>query len=268
LSEPDRRYFVGAIERAIRVLEALAGERRGLSMSDVATLTHMDGTTALRVVYTLEHLGYLERDPETKRYLLGGKVLSHGFAAMRSSGVIEKARPFVADLCERSGTTTDLAIREGVVALIVALYKKRPMSNVLYELGAHTALHCSALGKALLMDFSREQLGELLGEGPFMRFGPRSIRDLESLSADLDASRSRKYATSDGEVEEDLVSVAAPIRDENNAIVASLSANVSRSDGPTEAFFERVAPMVVATAWRISQLLGAPTWPNPRGAAH
>jgi IclR family transcriptional regulator, pca regulon regulatory protein len=260
LAEPDPRYFTEAIERALRVLEVLSRERRGLKIAGIAAEAGIDTTTALRVTYTLEYLGYLQRSPDTKRYTLGGKVLCQGLAALSFSDVVERAQPFVADLHERTGETTDLAILDGTGAMVVALFKTPSIHNAFYSLGMRIPLHCSAVGKVLLSECSPDQVRELLGEGPYWRPTRNTKTTLDELMAELERTRRERYAIADQEVDEDLRGIAAPVRNANGEIAAAVSVTVSAQTSLDE-LVSRMAPLVVSAAVHISQALGAPRWP-------
>jgi IclR family transcriptional regulator, pca regulon regulatory protein len=261
MAEPSRRYFVESVERALRILEALSKERRGLKLGEIASVTGMDVSTTFRLLYTLESLGYLNRD-DSKRYSLGGKILAQGLAALTFSYVVERAQPYVADLFERSCETTDLAIRDGVGAVVVALCKAPSVANASYSVGIRLPLHCSAVGKALLSDHSPDQVRALLGAGPYRRLTPESKLTFEELVAELERVRRQKYGVADRELNPDVRGVAAPVRDATGAIAAAVSITVASELTSREELEARMAPLVVSAATAISQALGAPSWTN------
>lgn len=80
----DARYYIEALGRGLQVLEVFSEKPPSLTLTEIASAVGLDKSTAFRFVYTLQQLGYLERDPETKRYRLGLKVLRLGFTIVRN----------------------------------------------------------------------------------------------------------------------------------------------------------------------------------------
>jgi DNA-binding MarR family transcriptional regulator len=58
----DERYLVPALLRGFAILEALTGERREATLSEIAGKLGVTRSSAYRLLYTLEHLGYVARD--------------------------------------------------------------------------------------------------------------------------------------------------------------------------------------------------------------
>lgn len=58
-----KRYLVPAIKRAFDLIELLAQQESGLTISDVHRHMGLPLSSVATIVYTLCDLGYLERDP-------------------------------------------------------------------------------------------------------------------------------------------------------------------------------------------------------------
>ena len=71
----DSPLFVNAVEKAMRVLMAFDGRQRHLSLSQIAALTRLDLSAAQRFTFTLAELGYLTKDPRTRKYELSPRLL-------------------------------------------------------------------------------------------------------------------------------------------------------------------------------------------------
>ena len=62
----DERYLVPALMRGLQVLQSLSGETRRLSLSELAEAIGVTRSSAYRLVYTLDHIGFLKSDAQTK----------------------------------------------------------------------------------------------------------------------------------------------------------------------------------------------------------
>ncbi len=63
-------YRVQALERALDILECFSFQDRSMSLSDVVNRTGLNKTTAKRLISNLTARGYLQRDPQSKKYQL------------------------------------------------------------------------------------------------------------------------------------------------------------------------------------------------------
>lgn len=257
MAQPDHRYFVTALARGMQLLEAFSGERQQLSLTEAAARAGLEKSTAFRFVYTLEQLGYLERDPETKRFRLSLKLLRFGFAALNSLELAQFAQPFLKALSARCGETTNMSVRDAGEIVYVARNKTQKILNVDLQIGSRLPVWCTSMGKAQLIDLSPGELQAVLGAEPFPEAGPNAVDRLEALLLDLEGVRQRGYAVNDEELAAGVRSVAAPVRDRSGAIVAAINISVPSVRVSRQELDTRLAPMVRETASRISEALGA-----------
>jgi IclR family pca regulon transcriptional regulator len=251
------RYFVSTLARGMQVLEAFSRTSPQLSLTQIASKLDLDKSTAFRILYTLEQLGYLERDKRTRLYRLGLKSLQIGLTALNSLDLVQAAQPHLKDLFDKCGETTNMAVRDGREIVYVARHKTQQVLNVGLEAGSRLPVWCTSMGKAQLVDLSPDELHDLLGNDRFPPAGPNALPDLAALMVELDVVRARGYALNDEELEVGVRSVAAPVCDSGGRIVAAVNVSVPSVRVSRAELESRLAPMVVETASRISQALGA-----------
>ncbi len=264
MAQPDDRYFVTALARGMQILEAFSDERQQLSLTEAAARAGLEKSTAFRFIYTLEQLGYLERDPDTRLYRPSLKLLRLGLAALDGLEMVQVAQPLLKALSAHCGETTNMSVRDGPEIVYVARIKTQRILNVGLEIGSRLPVWCTSMGKAQLMDLSPVELRALLGEGPFPGSGPNAAADLQALLVDLEGVRRRGYAVNDEELAAGVRSVAAPVRDRGGAIVAAINISVPSARVSRQELDTRLAPMVRETASRISEALGAQLLPARR----
>jgi len=83
--------------------------------------------------------------------------------------------------------------------------------------------YCTALGKAMLAEFSRERVTELLRDTKMRRRTPTTMTTLAALHADLEATRNRGYSIDDEENEDGARCVGAVVRDHAGKPVGAIS---------------------------------------------
>src|SRR4029434_9722627 len=134
-----------------------------------------------------------------------------------------------ATLAERS----HFAVREGVqVFFIDHNIPAGQIVSVAGQTGEFAPLHCTAHGKALLADCDLAALRELLGRAPLKGYTRMTVKSVTRLAQLCAQVRVDGFATDEGEYLEEVRCVAAPIRDPQGEIVASvgISSLLTRAD--------------------------------------
>ncbi len=83
-------------------------------------------------------------------------------------------------------------------------------------------LHCTGVGKALLMHLSPDEIRRIIGSGPLIRRTGRTITNVEYLIQNLAEAAARGYAVDDGEDEEEGRGIATALFDSEGRVVASM----------------------------------------------
>lgn len=143
--------FVGSLAKGLEILSAFA-EGDALGNQDLVDVCGLPKTTVSRLTRTLATLGYLYRDEETGKYLMGTRVLGISASVQRNIGLIKAARPFIQALAEKADLTVSVGTRDrlGIVYLEVA----RPVQNRLTmnnDAGSVLPIAASALGLAYIV---------------------------------------------------------------------------------------------------------------------
>ena len=129
-------------------------ERPLIGVSELARDIGLTRSTAHRYIATLAQLGYLQRDPDSKRYRLGPKVLDLGFSAINSMDLREISAPYLRRLSDETGHTVNLAILDDTdVVYIERCRTARPGQREIdlnLHVGARLPAYCTAMGKAIL----------------------------------------------------------------------------------------------------------------------
>jgi DNA-binding IclR family transcriptional regulator len=181
-------------------------------------------------------------------------LLELGFAALQSLDLARIATADLTELARQTGEAVNMALRDGLELVYVTHIGSAQVVAINMRLGARLPLHCSSMGKAHLLDLSREAIRELLGPGPYEARTAHTLTSLDALWADLEVGRRRGYTVSDEEAVVGVRSLGAPIRNRDDEIVAALNVSVSSARYSQQEMEERFARSVVETAGRISRV--------------
>jgi IclR family acetate operon transcriptional repressor len=119
-------------------------------------------------------------------------------------------------------------------------------------------LHCTAHGKALLADCGIAELKAIFGDTEFKSYTPRTVTSIGDLAAACSGIKADGYAFDDTELTEEVRCMAAPIRDKDGEIIASIGISA-----PVKRFSREQAPefarKVLDATRRIAAVLTADT---------
>ncbi len=250
-----RRYHVPNLVRALDILEHLARQPAGQTMAEIADALKLPRNSVFRITATLADCGYLQRDEETRRFALGRKLLTLGYASVSEANLVERCLDAMRDLRDATRETTllgTLVDTEGVVLeQVPGLHPVKFMVDV----GTRFPLHTGAPGKALLAALPPEERGKLMAQLALTRFNKRTLTTRKALAAELAQAARHGYAVDRGEQIDGIRCVSAAILDHRGHPLAALWVT-----GPAERLreedFPAVAQTVMAQARRISRRFG------------
>jgi DNA-binding IclR family transcriptional regulator len=250
---------VQSVDRAVTILEILA--RAGeAGVTEVARELDVHKSTASRLLTALSRRELVTQDAARGRFRLGVGILRLAGAAGRRLDVVQESRPVCQALAKQVGETVNLAILSGRDALYLDQVAGPAALSPHNWAGQRIPLHATSDGKVLLAYLPAKEVAEHLTP-PLRRFTDRTITSLAEFPRVLAEVRQRGYATAVEELEQGLTAVAAPVRNAEGQVIASISASGPSFRIPDE----RISPIagsVRRAAAVISRRLG---WAEPAG---
>ncbi len=198
-------------QRVVDVLDLLGESPDGLGVREVARRLRVHASTSSRLLATLAAGGLLEREAGTGRYRIGARVVGLAAAAVGRLPVVSQARPELEHLSGKTAETVNLAIRDG--RHVVYVDQVTPAQTVVMAswVGRRSPVHASSSGKVLLAFGRLDPEAAARGLGRLERRTDRTITDAARLVETLRQVRRQGYAASVGELEDGLVTIAAPV---------------------------------------------------------
>ena len=198
---------VGAVQRAVDVLDALAEARTELGTNEIARRTGINVSSISRLLSTLTSTGLVQHVPSSGRYRLGVRILQLAGAARESLDVRTVARPYLEELTDLTGETATLSLPGEHDLLTVDFVQSRRSVRSVAEIGRNSVAHATAAGKVFLA------WGGTLPDGDLVVYTEQTIVDRSALAAEINKVAERGWAQAVGEREEDLNAIAAPVLD-------------------------------------------------------
>lgn len=249
--------MINSLARGLETLRILARSEGPLGVSDLAARLDVDPSSSYRILATLESYGFVIQEARGRKYSLGFESLAIAGALLRKLDVVSLAGRHLVDLVARTGESAHLAVLSGAKVVFVCRETATALLRVETTVGTAEPAHCTAVGKALLIDHDEHQLRKLFDVEPLPRFTDTTITGLHDLQVELARSRAAGYACDDQELHAGVRCLAAPLRAHDGRIVASIGIS-----GPSARLTSQRLPQLAAAvrdvAGLFSKEMGSP----------
>lgn len=251
MEQPESKGSIQVIERMMSLIDALAETAEPLSLKALSKATGLHPSTAHRILAAMTHSRLVERY-EAGTYALGIRFLELGNIVKSRFSIKDVALPFMQNLHETLGEAINLGIRDGdEIIYLERTSSGRSLVRVVYLVGARAPLHLTSLGKLFLAADSGPKVRAYAERTGLPGKTPHSLTSLDQLEKELDAIRHTDIAYDNEEAEIGLRCIAAPIRNDEGAVVAGLSISA-----PTDRHDTTWAGLLRETTQAISHALG------------
>jgi DNA-binding IclR family transcriptional regulator len=240
------------VARAVAIIEQIS--ERPASLAEVAERLGVHRSTALRLLQTLERAGFARRT-DGGRYTVGTRLIGIATKALDSLDLRDVARPHLSRLNQACGHTIHLASLLDGDIVYIDKYEGSSSVRMYSRIGKTASPHASGVGKAILAWLGQTQLDTILGGLTFTRYTAHTLASEASLRAELAAIRERGWAADDGEFEDIINCVAAPIRSGDGQVRSAVSISAPKMVTPL-AELELLVPDLLETARAISRDYG------------
>ncbi len=256
-AELPQRYLVPALMRGLAILQDLSGERRQMTLSQVADTLRVTRSSAYRLLVTLDHLGFVSFDAHNKTYALGAEVLRLGYGYLAGRDLVEVAMPHLVRLRDRTGWSAHLGELHGRdVTYLARIPTRRSIASTVH-VGTRLPAAMTTMGRILLSELPDGEVRALYRDASAEEAGSRGLLSLAELLHQLatDAAAGA-VVVAHSHYEPGVASIAAPIRDMTDKIVGAINisavallTNETELNGP-------LREEVLAAAAAISRDLG------------
>lgn len=223
LSSADPRGKAFPTVKAVSVLETIAEARRPLGISELGALLGLPKPTAHRIVRMLESEGLMQREPGSRRYVPGPRLVRLGLSIVGAAMMSAPRHSILETLSQQIGETCNFGVINGSHVLYLDRVEAEWPLGLRFEPGSHVPLHCTSMGKLFLSWLPKQRREVLLRSMPLLRYTDNTITDIDRLEADLEKIRASEVSTDNQEFLAGVVCVAVPVRDQNGHRVAALA---------------------------------------------
>lgn len=213
---------IKSLDRAMDVLERLS-EMGSATLSDLAGELGQSPASVYRVLFTLEARDIVDFEATSQTWHIGSGAFLIGSRFLRRTSLVERVRPALRSLMERTGETASLGIERNGLLLFVSQVETHAHMRAFFPPGTTSPMHASGIGKALLAEMDEGRLAAIISRHGLVRFTVNTLTTRGALMADLAATRERGYAVDAEERDDGMRCIAAPIFDMYGEAIAGLS---------------------------------------------
>lgn len=198
----------------------------GMTLTDLAKRLGLAKSTVHNHLATLIDEGFLIREENT--YHISLRFMAYGEHARTRKAVYTAARTYVHELANRTNREVDFIVPENglVYALEYALGDTSPSRSPNpspLQAGNTFHMHNCASGKAILSEYPKERVQEIIDQWGLPATTEQTITDEDALFAELDTIRERGYAINDEELIEGFHAIGAVVTDATDTVVGAVT---------------------------------------------
>jgi len=231
---------VQVLQRAMDVLEVIGTSTEPVSLKNITKRVSLPKSTVYRILSNLESRGYVCCSNEGG-YRLGLTFLTLGQKAERGFELRRLARPHMARLNQLTKESVHLGVLAGNKVLYLDSIDSPHSIRLVAQIGGTNSLHCTSLGKALLISHSDEEIRQIIAEAGMERRTHYTLVTPESFLKEMEVVRRLGYSFDDRESGDDCFCIGAPIFNHLGQVLAAISVS-----GPVSRLSRRTAEAIVA----------------------
>ena len=246
MPDSSKKDFVEALARGLEVIRSFDRIHAKQTITQISERTLLARPTVLRLLLTLEELGYVRN--QDNMYSLTPKVVDLGMAYVSALGLYGAAKPHMENLSKKVDQTISLAELDGSDIVYTGRVEVPKIVSVGVTVGARLPSASTALGRVLLAAVPDSELHNVLSTPSLSMYMPRTRFTAEQIRPRLQTVREQGWAESDEDLQYGVQAIAAPIRGGDGQVVAAVGLGTHTSEVEKGIVRERYLPLLLETA--------------------
>ncbi len=245
--------YVQSFARGLEVIRSFSAQAPRQTLSEVAAASGLTRAGARRILLTLQTLGYVETDG--KLFALTPRILDLGFAYLSSMPIWNRAEPVMEALVQAVQESCSAAVLDATDIVYVLRVPTHKIMSISLGVGSRLPAWCTSMGRLLLSELDDAALRTRLEASAPEALTRYTVVDIDALVGKIAQARRQRWCLVNQELEEGLISIAAPIVNRSGRMVAALNISGQANRTSAKVMQETMLPSLRDAAQRISQLL-------------
>jgi len=245
--------YVQSFARGLEVIRSFHAGAPRQTLSEVAAATGLTRAGARRILLTLQTLGYVRAD--AKVFSLTPRILDLGFAYLSSMPIWNRAEPVMESLVSQVQESCSAAVLDATDIVYVMRVPTHKIMRINLGVGSRLPAWCTSMGRLLLADLPDEEVCARLAASKREAFTRHTLTDAQAILARVQQARRQCWCLVNQELEEGLISIAAPVTDRAGRMVAALNISGQANRTSAKVMQESMLPALLAAGREISRLI-------------
>lgn len=246
--------FIDALEKGLHILQIFNRERSSLGWSEIVAASGLDKSSVQRATFTLHALGFLKRDPRTRKYSLSARILVLGFTYLQTDGLLEHATPLLYQAANKYGESMNITeLLDTEVVYVARVPAKHAISGDLL-LGGRMPAFATAPGRAMMAFLDEENATDILRRSSRHPFTPKTTTGMKALRHEFAKIRRQGYAIAEEQCFAGEISAAAPIFNISGHPIAAINVSVPTSRWSVARVEADLVPLVQWASTEVSRV--------------
>lgn len=214
---------LSSTEKALKILMAFTPYNHEMGTLELSKKLGIHKSTISRLLHVLTAHGFLQQNPDTKKYFLGRTAAEIGNAVIKSlnNAVVTIAQPYLTELSERVGESVALEMLSGNKVVLAAHVEGQGHIRFAFSLGEQVPINVAAGAKAMLAFCTADFVDTCL-KAKFVRYNDNTIVSKKQYRELLKVVQQTGIAYDKGERYEDSYAIATPIFNHERIPVAAV----------------------------------------------
>lgn len=208
--------------RILDILETVASHPEGISLSEIAKVLEVPKSSIHPLLATLSQRNYLNANTREQRFSLGESLFVLGNKFVDDADILDKIKEVLLYVSEKTCETLYFGVLSNLDVLYLVKADHYSKFRVVSNPGNKLPAYSTGYGKALLSQFSPEEIEAFYPTGKLKQITSHTIADVETLNKELAEIRRSGFSYEKGESTTGIQCVAVPICYQDR-IVAGMS---------------------------------------------
>nr|WP_280988165.1 helix-turn-helix domain-containing protein [Jiella endophytica] len=240
-------HFLGSLEKAMKLLESFDPDHPRMGLTELARKTGFDRSTVQRLTTTFHELGYLDKDPVTRRYSPSIRMSELANAYLWSDELVQTAMPRLIDLRQHLGETINFARLDGTDIVYTARLPSARTSYAAMIIGRRVPALNTSSGRVMLARRSPAERSTGVEEWPLRRFTPATMMDRGKIAELVESAAETGFSIAEDELQMNELAVAVAVG-RGGGVNAAIHCSVSGTLWTRERLRSEVVPSLLDVA--------------------
>lgn len=195
----------------LEIFEFFASARKPATLAEIADHFGWPRSSTFNLLTTLAEKGYLYEPRPRAGYYPTPRWLAQAKLVAEAEPLPAWTHSLIAELSADTGETAAIVAPVGTMAVFVDVIESSEPVRYFGQVGHRMPIHATSSGRALLLQYSRDERMALYRKVEFRPYGLQTPISIDMLERELQLSQERGYCLSQGDYSKDLAGVALPL---------------------------------------------------------